>query len=392
MVDSSEPYIPLARAEVRARCRELLDEADKRNFERFANLLTAWYHYDFQASLETLKDSYNNDPVRFARKLDEVARAANFTRVTEEDINRALDEESMFRLRLFVNFDQFDEIVFYRRGDALRVADISAWFGLKKRRIEFRNYEHVLIFVRFKHEDAFEDPASLPFEPGTSMLKLFENVPRADLEMLFPNTEVRMRTVDKLLIGVPAFVSGIMVVTTKVGGTLLLIGGIAAFWLGISNDPVQLDQATLVALMTGAGALGAYLWKQYSSFKNRKIRFMKALAENLYFKTLANDTGVLSYLIDRAEESEAKEVLIAFTELMVGSQTGVEKGMSMSALKSSIDQRFGGINFDVDDAVGKLVALELATCLQEVITPVTLVEALRVLDQRWDGLFDAESL
>jgi hypothetical protein len=29
-------------------------------------------------------------------------------------------------------------------------------------------------------------------------------VPRADLEMLFPNARVRMRLIDKLLIGVPA--------------------------------------------------------------------------------------------------------------------------------------------------------------------------------------------
>ena len=41
--------------------------------------------------------------------------------------------------------------------------------------------------------------------------------------MLFPNTEVRMKTVDKLMIGVPA-ASGIALLVTKLGPTLLLVG------------------------------------------------------------------------------------------------------------------------------------------------------------------------
>jgi hypothetical protein len=35
---------------------------------------------------------------------------------------------------------------------------------------------------------------SMPCEPGATMLKLFRNIPKADLEMLFPNTQLKMRT------------------------------------------------------------------------------------------------------------------------------------------------------------------------------------------------------
>jgi hypothetical protein len=38
-------------------------------------------------------------------------------------------------------------------------------------------------------------------KPGVTLLKLFQNVPKADLEMLIPNTTVRMFNLDKLLIG-----------------------------------------------------------------------------------------------------------------------------------------------------------------------------------------------
>jgi hypothetical protein len=36
---------------------------------------------------------------------------------------------------------------------------------------------------------------------AVSLIKLFHNVPKADLEMLFPNSRVRMKTIDKLIIG-----------------------------------------------------------------------------------------------------------------------------------------------------------------------------------------------
>ena len=35
-------------------------------------------------------------------------------------------------------------------------------------------------------------------------LKLFKNIPRSDVEMVFPNTEVRFRPLDKLRLGVTA--------------------------------------------------------------------------------------------------------------------------------------------------------------------------------------------
>ena len=65
------------------------------------------------------------------------------------------------------------------------------------------------------------------------MIKLFNNVPKADLEMLFPNSEVRMKTIDKLIIGIPAAVSGAILVVSKLGASLALVGALVAFWLGL---------------------------------------------------------------------------------------------------------------------------------------------------------------
>ena len=55
------------------------------------------------------------------------------------------------------------------------------------------------------------------FEPNSTIVKLFQNVPKADLEMLFPNSEVKMRPIDKLIISSSALIGGAVVLVTKLG-------------------------------------------------------------------------------------------------------------------------------------------------------------------------------
>lgn len=75
---------------------------------------------------------------------------------------------------------------------------------------------------------------------------------------------------------------------------------------------MEINQQHLVAVGIGLGTLAGFLFKQVSKSKNRKIRFMKALTENLYFKNLDNNAGVFHHLIDAAEEEEFKEAALAY--------------------------------------------------------------------------------
>ena len=50
--------------------------------------------------------------------------------------------------------------------------------------------------------------------------------------MVFPNVQVRMRLFDKLLIGVPALISGVIVIVTKLLATFGLLLLLLGFWLG----------------------------------------------------------------------------------------------------------------------------------------------------------------
>jgi len=288
--------------------------------------------------------------------LTEVVLAANYKAVRQEDLDKAMEEESLFNIRLNVDFNDFEQILFYRRGESRRTAKARKWYSWKETDIEFTNYDRVLVYVKFKSEDYFRgrDPEDLFFKPGTTMIKLFRNIPKADLEMLFPNTEVAMRVQDKIMIGVPAAVSGVTVLVTKLGSTVLLLGALFSFWLGFRHEPVFIDQTALIALGLGMASVGAYLWKQFNAFRNRKIKFMKVLADNLYFKNLDNNAGVFHRLIDAAEEAETKEAMLAYFFLVTSDEPLTRKQLDERIedwLRSYGSQQ---CDFEIEDALEKL--------------------------------------
>ena len=288
----------------------------------------------------------------------------------------------MFKIRLHVDFDEFSEVLLFCRGVSKREETISSLFGLIKKTICFTNYDRVVLYVRYRDD--------LPVgKPGSTLLKLFQNVPKADLEMLFPNTSVRMRLMDKLLIGVPAIISGGVVLTTKLGASLVLVGSLLGFWLGLSSEPVELNKTSIMILLAGFAALGGYLWKQFNNFKNRKLRFMQALTQNLYFKNLDNNAGVFHRLANDAEEEECKEAVLAYYFLLTS-----EAPMTRAELDKTIENWLQEkwqctVDFEIDDALNKLQALKLVIETDDKLSVVSIEDGIKTLDARWDDYFVA---
>lgn len=378
-------------------------------FKSFCDLLCGIFHYRMHKSLETLKDCYapfNPDietthirPVSDKQKIDYekrleseltmVLNQANFERISEDEVNQALQQESLFRVKLHIDFKDFEEVLFFRRGVSRRSETLRTWFGLKKENIDVTVYERVVIYVRFKDQEYFDrqERSELLFEPGTSLIKLFRNVPKHDLEMLFPNTEIRMKPIDKLIIGVPTAIGGIFMLVTKVGSTLVLVLAVIAFWLGIRSEPEPINQATLIALAVGLGGLGGFLWRQFTKYKNRKIRFMKQLAENLYHKNLDNNAGVFFNIIDAAEEEECKEAILAYYHLLTCKQS-----LDKIHLDKNIEQWFREsyqceLDFEIEDAVQKLEQLNLVKTEGNIYHAIDIEQANQILDKHWDDIF-----
>ena len=409
---TSERFIPFRKTDIVTMCADEVPAEERESFQAFAELLASLLHHEFRARLEALKDTYypfNPDTdtrtivelgpterqaaqQRLVDELTALAVDANFDRISTDDLDRAFVEESLMNVRLEADFDDFEQVVFYRRGEQTRQEEVGSLFGLRRRTITFTNYGKVLVYVKFKDATYFEamrrDVDHLPFSPGSTIIKLFQDVPRADLEMLFPNAQVRMRHIDKLLIGVPAVVSGVIVVITKLIAALIPVLLLLGFWLGVREEPVQLDQGQLVALGAGLMAFGGYMVRQFTKFKNRKIQFMKALSENLYFRNLDNGAGVFHHLLDAAEEEEVKEAVLAYHCLRAAARP-----LTAAELDRWIEDWFArrweaAFDFEVNDGVGKLRRLRLVDDDgRGRLTAATLDQAKRRLDQIWDNLF-----
>ena len=206
--------------------------------------------------------------------------------------------------------------------------------------------------------------------------------------MLFPNSEVRMRPIDKVIIGASAVVGGAVVLVTKLGASILLLAALLAFWLGWRSESVEMTQQHFISFGIGIGVFASFIFKEWSKFKNRKIKFMKALSDNLYFKNLDNNAGVFHTLIDAAEEEDFKEAVLAYTFLLNSTS-----GLSASELDKKIEDWFQQkyncqVDFEISDALAKLEQMRLITCEQETYHALSLAQAKQCLDKHWDTIFN----
>ncbi len=407
----ADRFIPFRKQDIVTMCTNELEQGTSaKSFQQFSEILASFIHFEYHGLLESLKNDYapfdpNADtrqlmPLSTKQKLDaqqsfadnfaKVLNAANYEKITEQDLQDALTEESLFKVRLEVEFDDFEQVVFYRRGESQLSESITSLWGLQKQTINFTNYDRVAVFITLKDKKHFEQKKKLPigFEPGSTIIKLFQNVPKADLEMLFPNSEVKMRRIDKIIISASALVGGAIVLVTKLGASILLLAALFSFWLGWRDESVEMTQQHFISFGIGLGVLGGFVFKEWSKFKNRKIKFMKALSDNLYFKNLDNNAGVFHTLVDAAEEEDFKEALLAYTFLLKA-----PNGLTAETLDQTIENWFEEkyqctMDFEIADALEKLERMQIVEIEQDTYRALPLNNAKEKLDVLWDNFFD----
>ncbi len=377
----------------------------------FCRILKSVFHFEFHERLEMMKDLYSpfnptrdtqmvrvldadqreKIQVRFISELESTLDKANFETVSRSELEEALEQESLFFVKLQIDFDDFEDVVLYRRGMHRSRELVRPPFKLRKRWVEFDVYDRVVFYVRFKPDEYFaeQNRSKLLFEPGSSLLKLFRDVPKHDIEMLFPNTEVRMTRLDKMLFGIPAAAGGIVILITKLGASLVLISSLVLFWMGWHrDDPGILDQKQLLTLAGGLGALGAYLFRQWSKFRSRCIRFLKSLTDSLYFRNLDNNLGVVFRLVDNAEDEEFKESILAYCTLLA-SNSGLSAEKLDLEIETWMEKSWAcAIDFEIQDAMEKLLRLGLVVETDGIYHAIAMEDGLRVLNKKWDGFFE----
>lgn len=408
--ETSENFIPFQKTEVLEMCsREgSLRPEQQANFRDFCHILEGYYHFKHFELTEKLKRTYfpfnpdrdtktkiNYTPEElahlkkeFLETLTSVLKKANYEEVSREELDQAMLEKSLFNISLEVDFDDFEQFLIFKRGEHPETIEIKK-FGFLKKQINMIDYERVVLYIQFKNAEYFKQKGKqLVFEPSSTILKLFKNIPKADIEMLFPNAETKMSQLDKIFMGLPAGI-GAVPVLMKVIPSLFVLGGIVLTTLGVfeakQEDPNQMKAA--VQGLLGLGILGGFLFRQWVKYKNKKLAFAKALTDNLYFKNLDNNVGVFHQLIDAAEEEECKEAILAYYFLITTPQPMTEKQLDERIEQWFMQQHQIKIDFEVDDALHKLKELGISQHKDGLWTALSLEQAKERIDYLWDNIF-----
>ncbi len=402
-------FIPFRKADVIDMCLAdgALPQEHHQSFRDFCRILSALFHFEYHDGLEMMKDAFapfNPDSDthvsepgaesgqledQFIAKLRQVLTGANYVELSREDLKENLDSETRFKVRLTVDMEDFEQLLIFVRGKHERLETERSCFGLIKRDVQVPYYGRVAVYIRFKDAEHFtaKKIKQSPFKPGGSYLKLFKDVPLDDLEIVFPNVRMSMRPLDKLLLGVPAAAGGIVVLFTKLYATLLLLLGVILFWLGLRDDEVQIEQHHLIALGVGTATLGGFVFRQISKIKNRRLRYLKGLSENLYFKVLDNNAGVFNHLVDAAEEEDNKEAILAYYFILTRGGDLSEEQLDAVIERWLAEEHGQKLDFEVDDAMAKLERLGMAWRQDGKLRVKPLDEAKELLDHTWDNYF-----
>src|SRR5262249_15257843 len=131
----------------------------------------------------------------------------------------------------------------------------------------------------------------------------------------------------------------------------------------------------------------------FLGFYRAKQKHLYGMIYRLYYLTLANNASVLTRVIDSAEDEEYKEAMLAYFFLWRGPAGTTRAPWTVSRLDDQIEaylsEKTGvSINFEVADALGKLVRLGLVRRDHSGhLHAAPIDQALQTLDRRWDNTF-----
>lgn len=404
--DTAVPEVEQCRF-IPVRKRELLDAvlahpliapAETRRLTDLGRRLALVFHLEFFAKRDRLKDAYvrfNPDqpgdaPIppdpgareAFFDDLDSVLMAANFRQFTDDDIVKGLGSAGRTDAKVEVPREVFDTVRFYGRGRHTREITVRSLFGLRRKSVETALF-HDIVFVAALRSDLPEKALKgVRLRAGAIYLKLFRDIPEADLNTLYPNARVVMKLQDQLILGVPALVGGIPILL-KIVPALSVLFIIVGAYLGVSGTVEDDAMKQAVAAFSGLGALGAFLMRQWIKYERQKLKYQKQVADNAYFNTVNNNAGMFDALIGASEDSEVKEACLAYAFLHMAKSPLSESELN-ARIVQWLSETFGvEIAFDIEDAVAKLRRIGLITETCGRLTAVPLESAVSRCEEAW---------
>jgi hypothetical protein len=390
-----EHFIPLRKTDlVDLLCRDsALDEGQQALFRRFCRRLEATLHCEYFARLDELKEAYACfDPDSDTQTLEqltpeqrerqigrlfdrfiELLERANFKRLSHGDVTEALESASEWGLNLAVNFDVFDRLEIFARGDVTgrRTRPRRLKF-LPADEVDVPVYQRLVVILRLRpwgRCEKFIDTQSV-------YIKIFKDIPKVDLEMLLPGTQVKLSLADRGKIVLPTL-SGIAVTVWKI-----LQGALTIALTGAYNS---------LALLGLVGGTLGYGLKSFYGYLQTKQKYQLSLTQSLYYQNLDNNAGALFRLLNEAEEQEFREAVLAYLFLLTeAGSTGWKREQLDDAIEEFLEKTVGlKVDFEIGDAIDKLLHFQLVEAQGDGrMRAVPLPEAIAALGRAWQHSFN----
>ncbi len=331
--------------------------------------------------------------------LIELITGANYDEINQQELDLIMTANSPTGVAVHVDLGEFEQQMLYARGAIIEERWERDWryLFLRKRLLRVPIFQRLFLALKFKSDEfrvqefmaergisekkarklVMKNRSSLPEGvcTGRIYLKVFKNIPQIDLEMLYPNTQIRLKYADKVRLWVTGGSGGII-------GLFTALPKIVASSAAITTNPI--------ALIAALGGLGAIFFRQVMNFFNTRNRYMMQLAQNLYFQSLANNRGALTLLIDRAEEEDIKEDALLYSLLLKEPILIGEIEYAKIAIEQFLRHEFGvSVSYDIHDAIRRLKQDELIyeTASGE-LRGLPVPDALQLLREKWASTFD----
>lgn len=351
------------------------------SFHQLDRLKLAYSQFDPDAEYgdldETKIKSREKCLDRIEQGIIKLLEKANFERVTWEMVEEWVEKAGDFwGLRLEVPHDEFEKIVMYARGEKFINRKVRRWWRpWLKDVVPTIGFSRVAVFVKMKEKPRKSGEVA----SQKVFLKLFKDIPKTEIPMVFPGAKVRLTTIDHSLIGYP-LVSGGFLIAYNLIATVLKVGFTAL--LGLTTWPL-------------AFAFGGYGYKTYYNYVSKRQDFDLRMTKNLYYQSLDSNAGVVMRLLDEAEEQESRECILGYYCLLRYAPPG---GWSEKQLDDYVEmflnQHYGlTVDFEVKDCLAKLRGFELVVERDGLLQALEPAQALVKLHAHWqDGIFRREML
>lgn len=283
------------------------------------------------------RDAYDAEMWRhFLLLLERSLARANYVRLERHDLERAAEKQSVPGLRVRVDFSAYDRLELFVRGFATEQRHFRRWWSFWiKRSVDLDLHRRIVLLARLRSE------------PGLHV-KLFRDIPEQDVEALLPGTKFKMRIFDHIKIsgvGGTAVVSAILKATKPLA--LLPKSLLKALpWLG----PLLFPALIILA--------GFYVLRTVFGYMQTKDNYRSRLMNELFYQMLDSDLGVITRIVDEAEEEEAKECFLAWAALRRHGPLSDDE--VRGRVEHYLHLTHGhAVAFDLDDAVHKLLRVGL---------------------------------